>query len=81
VPVGLDEVHSAFQIARLIEGRGAVGAFARSARVGDPVRRGLHPLMAAERVQRAVRSGCPLDPDGAETLHATSTAVRAVSRR
>jgi hypothetical protein len=80
-PVGLDEVHSAFQVARLLGGHTATGAFDRSAAHADPLLAAVQPLMAAERVQRAMRAGCPLDPGGAELLAAAPTAVHGACAR
>jgi hypothetical protein len=74
-PVGLDEVHSDFQISRLLRGRTAVESFASSGGATEPMLAAAQPLMAAERVQRALRAGCPLDEGGAETLAAAPAAV------
>jgi hypothetical protein len=80
-PVGLDEVHSDFQIQRLLRGRTAEASFAASGDATDPLLAAVQPLMAAERVQRALRAGCPLDDGGAETLATAPGAVaRACSR-
>jgi hypothetical protein len=80
-PVGLDEVHSSFQVARLLGGHTAAGSFDRSASDADPLLAAVQPLMAAERVQRAVRAGCPLDPGGAELLAAAPGAVHGACAR
>ena len=76
-PVGLDEVHSAFQISRLLRDRSAAESFALSGGETEPMLAATQPLMAAERVQRALRAECPLDEGGAETL---ATAPAAVAR-
>jgi hypothetical protein len=80
-PVGLDEVHSDFQVARLLGGHSAADSFARSGAAADPLLAAVQPLMAAERVQRALRAGCPLDPGGAELLAAAPAAVRGACAR
>jgi hypothetical protein len=80
-PVGLDEVHSAFQITRLLRDRTAAESFRTSGDAAEPMLAAVQPLMAAERVQRAVRAGCPLDDGGAETLADAPAAVaRACAR-
>jgi hypothetical protein len=80
-PVGLDEVHSAFQVARLLGGHSAADALDRSGSAAEPLLAAVQPLMAAERVQRAVRAGCPLDAGGAELLTAAPAAsLRACAR-
>jgi hypothetical protein len=79
--VGLDEVHSRFQIARLLDGMTTVDAFHRSAQAAEPLLGALQPLMIAERVQRAARSGCVLDRAAELTLRTAGPATQRACRR
>lgn len=79
-PVGLDELHSAFQVYRLLDGDPARTAFRQSAATAERWLAAVHPLMVAERVQAALRAGCELDDGGAESLREAPAAVEAALR-
>ena len=79
-PVGLDELHSRFQVIRLLEGGSAAAAFAASSVGVDRLIAAVQPLMVAGRVQAALRAGCALDEGGAESLRDVPAAVEAALR-
>lgn len=76
-PVGLDELHSAFQVRRLLRGDDAARAFASSAASAPALIAALHPLVVAERIVAALRAGCDLDDAGAESIRCAPRAVEA----
>jgi len=78
--VGLDELHSRFQVIRLLERRPASAAFAASSVGADRHIAAVQPLMVAGRVQAALRAGCSLDEGGAESLRDVPAAVEAALR-
>lgn len=77
-PVGLDALHSDFQVRRLLDGSSATAAFRGAAARAERWCAAIHPLVVAERVQAALRAGCELDAGGAESLESAPGAVEAV---